>query len=231
MEHRRVPAAIRNVSFPVAVFGYDRHAVESYVARVNRLIAELEATHSPAAAIRHALEQADDQTHAILQRARETAGEITERAREQGDEIIARAKVRAADIVVNASTEVDRTKAEADEHVARAMTQAAEILAESLNEADERLQRSREEVAGTQKKAEAWARQFRADTEAIWRERRELLDDVRELAARLATAVGSATDRLPPGERSELYEESVPAAADAPPELREAVGSPDGSAS
>lgn len=213
-ERRRVPAKLRNVSFPVAVRGYERRAVESYVAQVNRVIAELEATHSPEAAIRHALQQADEQTRGALEKARRRAQEITAVARQKADEITARAKAEAADIVVNASTQADRTrfdaddyaakvKAEADEHVANARAEAGEILAASRTEADERLQRSQEEIAAVRQKAEVWADQFLADTEAIWNERRELLDDLRELAARLATAASTAAARRPPGEPAE----------------------------
>ena len=210
-ERRRVPAALRNVSFPVSVRGYDRRAVDIYVARVNRLIAELEATRSPEAAVRHALEQAGEQTSGILRGARETAEEITAAARREAVEITAGAKAEAADIVVNASAEADRTKAEADEHVAKATTEAGEILAGSRKEAEERLQRSQEEVRAVREKAEAWAREFLIDTEAIWEERRELLDDVHQIAARLETAASSAAARLPPGEPSEPAEKGAPA--------------------
>ena len=210
-ERRRVPAALRNVSFPVSVRGYDRRAVDIYIARVNRLIAELEATRSPEAAVRHALEQAKGQTSGILQEARETAEEITAAARQEADEITARAKAEAADIVVNASAEADRTNAEADEHVAKATTEAGEILAGSRKEAEERLQRAQEEVGAVREKAEAWAREFFIDTEAIREERRELLDDVHQIAARLQTAASSAAARLPPGEPSEPAEKGAPA--------------------
>ena len=50
-----VPADILNVSFPAAVRGYDRRAVDAYVKRVNRVIAELKVSASPPAAFRHAL--------------------------------------------------------------------------------------------------------------------------------------------------------------------------------
>ena len=51
---RLVPTEIRNVSFPASVRGYDRAAVDAYVKRVNRAIAELEVGRSPHAAVRHA---------------------------------------------------------------------------------------------------------------------------------------------------------------------------------
>ena len=210
-ERRRVPAALRNVSFPVSVRGYDRRAVDIYVARVNRLIAELEATRSPEAAVRHALEQAEEQTSGILQGARETAEGITAAARREADEITARAKAEAANIVVNASAEADRTKAEADEQVAKATTEAGEILAGSRKEAEELLQRAQDEVGAVREKAEAWAREFFIDTEAFREERRELLDDVHQIAARLQTAASSAAARLPPGDPSEPAEKGAPA--------------------
>lgn len=210
-ERRRVPAELRNVSFPVSVRGYDRRAVDIYIVRVNRLIAELEATRSPEAAVRHALEQAEERTSGILQRARETAEAITAAAREEADEITARAKAEAADIVVNASAGADRTKAEADDHVEKATTEAEEILVGARKEAEERLQRAQEEVEAVRAKAEAWAREFLIDTEAAWGERRELLDDVRQLAARLQKAVTSAAARLPLGDPSKPAEKGASA--------------------
>jgi DivIVA domain-containing protein len=227
-ERRRVPAEFRNVSFPVAVRGYDRRAVDSYVARVNRVIAELEATHSPEAAIRHALDRAEERTRGGLEKARKQAEEIIAAARRNADETTSRAKAEAADIVVNASTRADRSKlevdayaanvkaeadeyaakakGEADEHVAKARAEAEEILAGARKQADESLQRSRVEVAAVREKAEAWASEFFADTEALWKERRELLDDVRELAARLATAASNAVTRVPSDEQPEQAE-------------------------
>jgi DivIVA domain-containing protein len=196
-ERRRVPAELRNVSFPASVRGYDRHAVDVYIARVNRFIAELEATRSPESAVRHALDRAEEQTSSILQSARDTAEQITAVARQEAHEITARAKAEAADIVVNASAQADRAKAEADKHVAKATTEADKILERARKEADEGLQRSRDEIAAIRAKAEAWAREFHTDTEAIQEKRRALLDDVRHIAARLATAATNAAARLP----------------------------------
>ena len=176
-DRQRVPAEIRTVSFPASVRGYDRRAVDAYVTRVNRLIAELEATRSPEAAVRHALEQVEEERAAILEHARHAAEEMT-----------ARARAEAADIVVNASAEADRTRDQADEHVAKARTEAEEILAKSRTEAAEQLRRSQEEVAALREEAQAWLHELRIDTEAVWGERRELLDDLRDVAVRLQKA-------------------------------------------
>jgi DivIVA domain-containing protein len=187
-ERQRVPAEIRTVSFPVSVRGYDRGSVDAYVIRVNRLIAELEATRSPQAAVRHALEQVEDERAAILGQARQAAEKITAGAQQEAEEMTARARAEAADIVVNASAEADRTRDEADEYVAKAKTEAEEILAKSRTDAAEQLRRSQEEVAALREEAQAWMHELRIDTEAIWGERRELLDDLREVAVRLEKA-------------------------------------------
>jgi DivIVA domain-containing protein len=212
---RRVPAEIRNVSFPVSGRGYDRRSVDAYVMRVNRLIAELEATRSPQAVVRRALEQAKEQTDAIIDQARETAEQITDGARRGAEAVTARAKAEAADIVVNADAEADRARAAVDAHVARAADEAREVVAESHREAAERLQRSQNQIAELWEEAETWLRKLRADTEALWGERCALLDDLREIAARIEDAAGAAAARLPSEELAGSAEEREPASAPA----------------
>lgn len=192
---RRVPAEVRNISFPVAVRGYDRLAVDAYVTRVNRVIAELEATQSPQSAVQRALERTEEQRSGILDQARETAEEITEAAQHEAEEMTAKARAEAVDIVVNASDEADRTKAEADQYSAKAITEGERILANSRTVAADRLRRAEEEIAGLREEAEAWMRALRIDTNAIWGERRDLLDDLRDIAARLQEAASHASPR------------------------------------
>jgi DivIVA domain-containing protein len=192
-EFRRVPAGIRNVVFPAAVRGYDRRAVDDYVIRVNRLIAELEATRSPQRAVKHALERTEDEREAILRRARELATAITARAQREAETITAGARAEAADIVVNASAEAERTKVQADRHAERTQAEAAAILASSRTEAADRLQRAQDEIASLLERTEAWARELRTDTDAIWSERGELLGDLRDIAARLRAAASGGT--------------------------------------
>jgi DivIVA domain-containing protein len=98
----RVPAAIRDVSFPGAARGYERRAVDAYVNQVNRLIAELEVSRSPQAAVRHALDRVGQQTKALLEQARETAEGITANAREEADETVAAARAEAEEIIASA---------------------------------------------------------------------------------------------------------------------------------
>ena len=187
-ERQRVPAEIRTVSFPASVRGYDRRAVDAYVTRVNRLIAELEATRSPQAAVRHALDEVEEERAALLEQAQQAAEEMTAGVQQEAEAMTARARAEAADIVVNASAEADRTRDQADEHVAKSRTEAEEILAKSRTEAAEQLRRSQEEVAALREEAQAWLHELRIDIEAVWGERRELLDDLRDVAVRLQKA-------------------------------------------
>jgi DivIVA domain-containing protein len=77
---------VRDVDFPIGLRGYDRGAVDRYVQRVNRVIAELEISSSPDSAIRAALEEVSDETRGLLERAHETADEITARSRARADD-------------------------------------------------------------------------------------------------------------------------------------------------
>ena len=233
-----VPAEIRDPSFPLEMRGYSRQAVDAYIERVNHLIAELEVSRSPRAAVQHALDRLTEQVGGILQRARETAEEITSSAREEAKETTTRAGAEAAGLLVNSTAEADQTRAEAaevltkaraevDEILARARAEAEDTLARtraeaeetltrSRAEAEERLQRSEKEFAVLQELAEARLRELHADTDAVWAQRRELLDDMGGLAARLEEAAREAAARFPSLEPAQRVEEAAlePAAAE-----------------
>lgn len=201
-ELRRVPAEIRDVSFPVSLRGYDRETVDAYVAHVNRLIAELDVSGSPEAAVRHALEQVGEQTRGLLQRAGETAEEITLGARREAEESTARAHAEAGEIVAKA-------KAEADELLGHSKAEAEAIAAQAREEAAERLQRSQDEVAALNEEAEARVRELDADTESIRQQRRALLDDLRGIGAQAAETAINAEARFPSAEPAALPEEET----------------------
>jgi len=214
-----VPAEILNVSFPAAVRGYDRRAVDAHIKRVNRLIAEIKAGASPRAAVRHALEQTEQQVSGLLERARETADEITATARREAETEADGIRAKAAELLVNANAEADATKteaeklladskAEAETGLAKARAEAEDILVRSRleaentvkgaqGEADERLQQLRAELASLRGQTEARMREFQADTAAVWEERRQLLEQMRGMASRLVDLANAATEREP----------------------------------
>jgi hypothetical protein len=65
--------------------GYDRAAVDAYVADVAQLVAELEATQLPESVVQRALDDVGDETSGILKRAHEAGEEITSRSRSQAE--------------------------------------------------------------------------------------------------------------------------------------------------
>jgi F0F1-type ATP synthase membrane subunit b/b' len=130
-----LPEELRDPFFPAAVRGYERHSVDAYVQRVNQLVAELQISGSPPAAVRHALDRVGEQTSGILHRARETAEEITRTAREEAEETTARAKAEAAEIVTAAQRRAD---AEIASRRAAAEEQLSELEAEIVSVADRR---------------------------------------------------------------------------------------------
>src|ERR1700716_3495750 len=78
--------SLREIQFPTAMRGYDRAAVDRYVTEANRVVAELEISSSPEAAVRHALDEVSEETRELLQRAHQTAEEITARSRSKADD-------------------------------------------------------------------------------------------------------------------------------------------------
>ncbi|HEY2603146.1 MAG TPA: DivIVA domain-containing protein [Thermoleophilaceae bacterium] len=105
-EQDQMVEEIRSISFPTSMRGYDRDAVDAYVERVNRLMAELEISRSPESAVRHAVAQVTEETRGILERAHETAEEITSRSRSQADDRVQEAEREAAEIREGAETRV-----------------------------------------------------------------------------------------------------------------------------
>jgi DivIVA domain-containing protein len=95
---RSAAESIRERSFPVAVRGYDRRAVDEFMEEILELVTELEARQSREAVVQRALDEVGEETAGILQRAHETADEIAARSRAQAEGRIQRAE-READIV------------------------------------------------------------------------------------------------------------------------------------
>ena len=199
-QRRGVPKEIGDVSFPVSVRGYDRGAVDAYVSRVQHLVAELEVTRSPEAAVKQALEQVGEQTKGILERVGETAEQITLAARQESEESTAAAKQEAEDIVAKA-------KAAAAESISRSKAEAEATVAKARKEAAEHLQHAKDEVAAVREEAEARMRELHADTETIQHERSQLLDDIREVATRAEEVASAADARFPRAEAAEQAEE------------------------
>jgi cell division septum initiation protein DivIVA len=96
---------LREVSFPLAVRGYERGAVDDFVNAVRALVADLEVHQTREGVVQRALDEVGVETASILQRAHETADEITSRSRAQADDRVQRAQ-----------EEADLLRREADEY-------------------------------------------------------------------------------------------------------------------
>jgi uncharacterized protein with HEPN domain len=105
---------VADAHFPIALRGYDRLAVDAYVRKTSQLVAELQATRSPEAAIRRALERVGEEVSGILQRAHETAEQITVRSRREAEERLEVARAEAAEIQAAAERRVRELDAETD---------------------------------------------------------------------------------------------------------------------
>ncbi len=219
-----VPSDLLNVSFPVAVRGYNRESVDAYVMRANRVIAELKVSASPRAAVTHALEQTEEQVSGLLQRARETGEEITASARAEADEIVALAKAEAAELLVNVSAEADAVKSEAEGVLAEARRQADETRAKAAEEAEQRRRRLDEELTAARQQAETRIRALQDDTGEVWADRDRLLVDVRRMASELLALADAAAARHTqdePESVDDLERVETDASADAQTVVRE----------
>lgn len=137
------PLSIVDADFPSALRGYDRVAVDDYVRQTRQLVAELQATRSPEAAVRRALERVGEQISGILQRAHETAEQITAQSRGEAEDRLQQARVEAAQIVEAAHQRVtdldadtDRIWLERQRIVADAEDLAAQLLTLAKTAAD-----------------------------------------------------------------------------------------------
>ncbi|HEY1273478.1 MAG TPA: hypothetical protein VGF25_01135 [Thermoleophilaceae bacterium] len=135
------------MEFPVVLRGYDRQAVDDYVAEVAQLVAELEATQLRESVVQRALDEVGEQTSSILQRAHEAAEEIAARSRAQAEGRIQRAE-REAEITRRDADEYSEqvvvdTKKLWDERQ-RLLEEIRQLADEVLATADDALDRVKE---------------------------------------------------------------------------------------
>jgi DivIVA domain-containing protein len=96
---------IRGRTFPLAVRGYDRRAVDEFLEEIVELVTDLEGRQSRETLVQRVLDEIGEETASILQRAHETADEIAARSRAQAEGRLQRAE-----------READITRREAEKH-------------------------------------------------------------------------------------------------------------------
>ena len=128
---------VRKTDFPIVLRGYDRQAVDRYVAEIAQLVAELEATQTREGVVQRALDEVGEQTSGILQHAHDTAEEIAARSRSQAEGRLQRAEQEAAE-----------ARAEAD-HYAQQVVNDTRRLWEDRQRLIEDMRQLADEVLGT----------------------------------------------------------------------------------
>lgn len=207
--------------FPIGLRGYDRAAVDAYVQRVSRVIAELQASRSPQSAVRYALEQVSEETREILQKAHDTADEITARSRAQAAERVEAAEREATELRTAAERDASDLRGAADRRVQEAEDEVAEIwnererLVEDMRQVAARLSEVAEDAA--QREVPPSIELTEGDTQALppraaWDDEDEDADD-RPPPPALRAVPPAPADAAP-----------APELADAPPPPSESPG-------
>jgi DivIVA domain-containing protein len=127
---------VRKTDFQIVLRGYDRAAVDQYVAEVAQLVAELEATQTREGVVQRALDEVGEQTSGILQHAHDTAEEIAARSRSQAEGRLQRAE-----------QEAEQTRQEAD-HYARQVVDDTQRLWDDRQRLIEDMRQLADEVLG-----------------------------------------------------------------------------------
>jgi cell division septum initiation protein DivIVA len=163
---------VADVHFPVALRGYDRLAVDAYVKKTSQLVAELQATRSPEAAIRRALERVGEEVSGILKRAHETAEQLTAQSRREAEDRLEVARKEAAEMLVDAEqrlkdldSETDRIWAERHRIIGDTRGLAQELLA--LAESAGQRFPAAEETAGLERESPVEESELEGDSLAL----------------------------------------------------------------
>jgi DivIVA domain-containing protein len=143
----RVPdrevAAMQSVRFSTAIRGYDRDEVHRYMLKVNTLLAELQITAAPEAAIKAALEQVRGERRSVIAQAEEEAEEITRRSRSQADDRLEEARQEADQLRDAAAEEAQGSQAAAETRIRRLEAQVQSMTEQRDRAVEELVQLSR----------------------------------------------------------------------------------------
>jgi cell division septum initiation protein DivIVA len=201
-----------DVDFPIVLRGYDRLAVDAYVRRTSQLVAELQATRSPEAAVRRALERVGGEITGILQRAHETAEDITARSRSEAEDRLEMARREAVELVASAERrvrelddETERIWAERHRIVDDTRDLAAQLLA-LAHSAAERFPADEEDTASEEEPVAGEKPVAAAEPRAAFEPAVEPLDDTGEPTLESEPDVDATArlPRLPDGEEDTL---------------------------
>lgn len=209
---------LRTLQFPTERRGgYDRRAVDAYLAELADWLETGGDDEARRAVIQRAMSEVGERTGAILAAAQESAEKLTadtqsevERIRSETEQEAARTRSDAdaysAGLRADADAYSTETRAAADEH-ARLTAETAAAEAKALREeAEERLRKAEEEAA-------ARTRGIEEEIAGLVRKRRDVVANLEQLDAEMRLAIEG------PGERDLELPERVEAAVDSPEAL------------
>lgn len=159
--HKGAVDRVREVQFPIALRGYDRAAVDSHLAEIAQLVAELEATQLREGVVQRALDEVGEQTSGILQHAHDTAEEIASRSRAQAEGRVQRADREAELIRREADNYAEQVAADTrrlTEERRKLIEELRQYAEDVLNVADDALERLPELLGEAPEEQRGWAR-------------------------------------------------------------------------
>jgi predicted nuclease with TOPRIM domain len=121
---------MQNVRFATAIRGYDRDEVHRYMRKMNTLLAELQITAAPEAAIKAALERTRDEGRSVIAQAEQEAEEITRQSRSQAEGRLEEARQEAERLREAAAREADGSQAAAETRIERFEAEVQRMMQE-----------------------------------------------------------------------------------------------------
>ncbi len=178
---RKVDAVLEQVQFPQAVRGYDRVAVDRYVDDVRALVAELEASSSPDAAVQRAIEEISDETRDVLLRAQQSAQEITTRARDRAEALLERTERETSEARATTERETSEARATTEREVSDLRATARHEVEQLWNTAQHEVSELR---ANAQREVEELRATAQREVEDLWATAQREASELRATARR-----------------------------------------------
>jgi DivIVA domain-containing protein len=141
---RSAATRVRAKTFPPALRGYDRAAVDAWREETAELVERLESQAPRHAAVKRALDEVGAETSSILQRAHEAADEISSRSRSQAEGRLQRAEREAEVTISEAEARAEQLEADAQaiwQERSRLLEEMRQLADEVLGVADDAAER------------------------------------------------------------------------------------------
>ncbi len=204
---------LKTVQFPTERRGgYDRRAVDAYLAELADWLETGGEDEARRAVIKRAMSEVGDRTGSILASAQESADELTGEAQAEADRVRSAADREAVKLRSDAEGDAAKARADADAYATETRSAAdehARITAETAAaEAKALIGEAEARLAKAQAEAEERTRGIEREIAALVRKRRDVVANLEQLNAEMRLAIEG------PGERDLDLSERVEAAVE-----------------